>query len=184
MRGTFLGLLAIATGASALMASARVTPRCSAPRCAAAPASSVDEVDVVVIGSGLAGLSCAGLMASRGYKVAVLEQHYEIGGCAHEFNVNLEGRPVPSEVLARKPEPVFKFEAGPSLYSGLSMDKSPNPLKHIFQMIGEEPEWINYDTWGGTSRTEMNACRHRPMLLRPATTPLPLAVGDQPCRAC
>jgi phytoene dehydrogenase-like protein len=115
---------------------------------AATAAAADEEVDVVVIGSGIAGLSCAGLLASRGYKVAVLEQHYEIGGCAHEFNVNLEGRAVPSEELARKPEPVFKFEAGPSLYSGLSPSRSPNPLKHVFQMIGEEPEWINYDTWG------------------------------------
>ena len=78
----------------------------------------------------------------------MLEQHYEIGGCCHEFNVNMEGKPVPSELLAKKPQPVFKFEAGPSLYSGLSDERSPNPLKHIYQMIGEEPEWINYDTWG------------------------------------
>merc|ERR1719353_2398276 len=146
MRGIFLvGLLAGASGARALLASARVTPRCGVPRCA----SSVDdEVDVIVIGSGLAGLSCAGLLASRGYKVAVLEQHYEIGGCAHEFAVNLEGKTVPTDLLAKNPQPVFKFEAGPSLYSGLSPAASPNPLKHVFQMIGEEPEWINYDTWG------------------------------------
>ena len=78
----------------------------------------------------------------------MLEQHYEIGGCCHEFNVNMEGKPVPSALLAKKPQPVFKFEAGPSLYSGLSDERSPNPLKHIYQMIGEEPEWINYDTWG------------------------------------
>ncbi|EOD22693.1 hypothetical protein EMIHUDRAFT_447628 [Emiliania huxleyi CCMP1516] len=97
---------------------------------ACAPAS--EEVDVVW----------------SGLKVAVLESHYEIGGCAHEFNVNMDGKPVPSELLAKKPQPVFKFEAGPSLYSGLSADASPNPLKHIFQMVGEEPEWINYDTWG------------------------------------
>ena len=25
---------------------------------------------------------------------------------------------------------------------------SPNPLKHVFQIIGEEPEWITYDRWG------------------------------------
>ena len=111
-------------------------------------AATADEVDVVVIGSGLGGLSCAGLMASRGYKVAVLEQHYEIGGCAHEFCMDLEGRAIPTEQLAKNPQPVFRFEAGPSLYSGLSPDASPNPLKHIYQMIGEEPEWINYDTWG------------------------------------
>ena len=103
---------------------------------------------MVVIGSGYGGLSCAGLLATSGLQVAVLEQHYEIGGCAHEYAVNMEGRAIPSELLARKPEPVFKFEAGPSLYSGLSPERSPNPLKHIFQMIGEEPEWINYDTWG------------------------------------
>lgn len=117
---------------------------------AAAPAATVEEeVDVVVIGSGLAGLSCAGLLASRGDKVCVLEAHYEIGGCAHEFCVDLDGRTIPSAALAKQPDTqVFRFEAGPSLYSGLSPAASPNPLKHIFQMIGEEPEWINYDTWG------------------------------------
>ena len=129
-------------------------PRARGPvAVASAPSVSNDaatpsEVDVVVIGSGYGGLSCAGLLATSGLQVAVLEQHYEIGGCAHEYAVNMEGRAIPSELLARKPEPVFKFEAGPSLYSGLSPERSPNPLKHIFQMIGEEPEWINYDTWG------------------------------------
>ena len=78
----------------------------------------------------------------------MLEQHYEIGGCCHEFNVNMAGKPIPSALLAKSPQPVFKFEAGPSLYSGLSAERSPNPLKHIYQMIGEEPEWLTYDTWG------------------------------------
>jgi hypothetical protein len=32
--------------------------------------------------------------------------------------------------------PMYKFEAGPSLYSGLSQERSPNPLKNVFQMIG------------------------------------------------
>ena len=108
-----------------------------------------EEVDVVVVGAGLAGLSCAGLLAACGKKVAVLEQHYEIGGCAHEFCVGLDGKTIPTKALADKPDtPVFRFEAGPSLYSGLSPDESPNPLKHVFQMIEEEPEWITYDTWG------------------------------------
>lgn len=102
-----------------------------------------ETVDVVVIGSGIGGLSCAGLLAASGLEVAVLEAHYELGGCAHEFAMNMQGKAVPSSR-----EEAFKFEAGPSLYSGLSSERSPNPLKHVFQMIEEEPEWIPYDTWG------------------------------------
>ena len=173
-----------------------LTRTLAAPRLAVrAAVAESEEVDFVVVGSGIGGLSCAGLLAASGYtvtalprcqppstyivacvvsstahlclstvlvssasatststtllwQVAVLEQHYEIGGCCHEFNVNMAGKPIPSALLAKSPQPVFKFEAGPSLYSGLSAERSPNPLKHIYQMIGEEPEWINYDTWG------------------------------------
>ncbi|MEM1010244.1 MAG: FAD-dependent oxidoreductase, partial [Myxococcota bacterium] len=89
------------------------------------------EVDVVVIGSGLAGLCCAALLSHVGKSVVVLESHDTPGGCAHGW----ERRG-------------FHFESGPSLYSGLSQDKSPNPLKNVFQIIGEEPEWITYDRWG------------------------------------
>ena len=125
---------------TALSRRASSSPRLAAP---------AEEVDVVVVGSGIAGLSCAGLLASRGLQVAVLEAHYEIGGCTHEYAVGMDGRTIPSAALAKKPDvPVFRFEVGPSLYSGLSPDASPNPLKHIFQMIGEEPEWLIYDTWG------------------------------------
>ena len=123
-------LLPSALVAPPLAAPRTATPLALAPSRLASPRMAAEEeVDVVVIGSGLGGLSCAALLASRGLKTAVLEQHYEIGGCAHEFSVNMQGRPVPTELLRRKPEPVFKFEAGPSLYSGLSPDASPNPLK-------------------------------------------------------
>lgn len=89
------------------------------------------ETDVIVIGSGLAGLSCAALLAHCGKKVAVLESHDTIGGCAHGW----ERRG-------------FHFESGPSLYSGFSSDESPNPLKNIYQIIGQDCEWITYDRWG------------------------------------
>jgi len=110
-----------------------------------------EEYDVVVIGSGIGGLSCAGLLAAAGKSVCVLEAHYELGGCAHEYAVGLDGQTIPSarlDELGEEAPPTFKFEAGPSLYSGLSPSASPNPLKHVYQMVGEEPEWITYDAWG------------------------------------
>lgn len=109
-----------------------------------------EEVDCIVIGSGIGGLSCAGLLAATGRTVKVLEKHYEIGGCAHEFYMNMEGRAVPSAAIKSEAakRSLFHFEAGPSLYSGLSDERSPNPLKHVYQMIEEEPEWITYDQWG------------------------------------
>jgi len=47
-----------------------------------------DEVDYVVIGSGIGGLSCAALLGYYGYSVTVLESHYLPGGCAHSFTLN------------------------------------------------------------------------------------------------
>lgn len=41
------------------------------------------EADVVVIGSGIGGLSCAALLAKYGLQVTVLESHGAIGGAAH-----------------------------------------------------------------------------------------------------
>jgi len=90
-----------------------------------------EEVDVVVIGSGLAGLSCAALLSHCDKKCVVLEAHDTPGGAAHGW----ERRG-------------FHFESGPSLYSGFSTDESPNPLKNVFQIIGEDAEWITYDRWG------------------------------------
>ncbi|KAK1642421.1 hypothetical protein QYE76_060226 [Lolium multiflorum] len=45
------------------------------------------EADVVVIGSGLGGLCCAGLLAMYGLDVVVLESHDRPGGAAHSFDV-------------------------------------------------------------------------------------------------
>ena len=93
--------------------------------------SAREEYDVLVIGSGIGGLSAAAALASTGLSVAVCESHDSPGGAAHEWEVK-----------------GFHFESGPSLYAGLSPAASPNPLKHVFQIIGEEPEWITYDRWG------------------------------------
>lgn len=60
-----------------------------------------DEYDVVVIGSGLGGLTAANMLARNGYSVLLLEQHYKLGGMAtwfkrpggHIFDISLHGFP-------------------------------------------------------------------------------------------
>ena len=44
-----------------------------------------DNLDAIVIGSGIGGLSTAILLAKAGKKVLVLEQHDQAGGCCHTF---------------------------------------------------------------------------------------------------
>lgn len=61
-----------------------------------------DYYDVVVIGSGLGGLTGANTLAKAGYSVLLLEHHYQIGGLAtwfrrkggHIFDISLHGFPV------------------------------------------------------------------------------------------
>ena len=38
------------------------------------------DIDTIVIGSGMGGLSCAAVLGRLGYKVLVLEQHYDVAG--------------------------------------------------------------------------------------------------------
>lgn len=73
------------------------------------------EADVVVIGSGLGGLCCAGLLARYGQDVLVLESHDRPGGAAHSFDIK-----------------GFNFDSGPSLFSGFqSRGPQANPLAQV-----------------------------------------------------
>lgn len=44
-----------------------------------------NEYDVIIVGSGIGGLSCGALLCKRGYKVLALEQHYQVGGYCSSF---------------------------------------------------------------------------------------------------
>ncbi|MGK7946996.1 MAG: phytoene desaturase family protein [Microcystaceae cyanobacterium] len=91
----------------------------------------MSDIDIVVIGSGIGGLCSAALLAKYGFSVVVCESHNIAGGAAHGFERN-----------------GFKFDSGPSLYSGLSYSPSPNPLRQVLDAIEEDAQWINYDAWG------------------------------------
>ena len=94
-------------------------------------AKKIDNVDYIIIGSGIGGLSAAALLNYYGYTTLVLESHYLSGGCAHTFE--RDG---------------FKFDAGPSLWNG--MDTRPyNPLRQILELIGEgnSIKYKKYDGW-------------------------------------
>jgi len=61
-----------------------------------------DEYDVIVIGSGLGGLTAANVLGRNGHTVLLLEQHYKLGGLAtwfkrpggQIFDISLHGFPV------------------------------------------------------------------------------------------
>ncbi|WP_353933093.1 NAD(P)/FAD-dependent oxidoreductase [Okeanomitos corallinicola TIOX110] len=106
--------------------------------------------DVIVIGSGIGGLSAAALLARYGKRVLVCESHTIPGGAAHSFKRR-----------------GFEFDSGPSFYCGLTGSQSLNPLKQILDVLGETLPVIPYDPLGhyhfpeGTFAVYSNAERYR-----------------------
>lgn len=123
---------------------------------AAPPSLTSHETDVVVIGSGIGGLSCAALLSKvYGLDVTVLEAHYRPGGAAHSFTRN-----------------GYDFEAGPSLYNGMAgRGPGANPLALVLQAIGEgDLPLIRYNQWRvhlpeGTFDTGVGSAQFREMLV-------------------
>mmetsp|Transcript_15069 Transcript_15069/g.25675 ORF Transcript_15069/g.25675 Transcript_15069/m.25675 type:complete len:694 (-) Transcript_15069:2072-4153(-) len=81
------------------------------------------EYDIIVIGSGMGGLSCSALSAKYGSKVLCLESHIKVGGSAHTFSRMHDGGK-------------YSFEVGPSIFEGLDRP-SLNPLRMIFDILEE-----------------------------------------------
>ena len=74
----------------------------------------VPKADVVVIGRGIGGLCCAGLLARYEEDVLVLESHHQDRGVAHAFEVK-----------------GYKFDSSP-LFSGFqSSGHQANPFAQV-----------------------------------------------------
>ena len=89
------------------------------------------ETDVVIIGSGVGGLTAGALLAKYGMRVTVCESHpYAAGGALHSWK--RDG---------------YTFESGPSLWSSLGSRPSVNPLGQVLDALDEELELLEYNDW-------------------------------------
>jgi len=88
--------------------------------------------EVIVIGSGIGGLTAAALLARYHKRVLVCESHAIAGGAAHSFSRR-----------------GFTFDSGPSFYCGLGNQRpSLNPLRQVLDLLGESLEVVSYDPLG------------------------------------
>jgi phytoene dehydrogenase-like protein len=117
------------------------TRRCRRHPSATAAPESPRTYDVVVIGSGLGGLTCAALLSAAYAKsVCVLEAHTLAGGAAHAFTRRVPNRPDLAPLT---------FDSGPHLHSGLRRTRTTsNPLAHALRAVGARVPVVTYRAWG------------------------------------
>mmetsp|Transcript_24746 Transcript_24746/g.66756 ORF Transcript_24746/g.66756 Transcript_24746/m.66756 type:complete len:452 (+) Transcript_24746:317-1672(+) len=85
-------------------------------------------IDYIIVGSGLAGMTTAALLAKAGHKVLVLEQHDVAGGATHTFT-----------------EKGFEFDVGIH-YIGERMTSNLSICRRLFEVISDGGiEWSKCD---------------------------------------
>ncbi len=91
----------------------------------------MQDSDLIVIGSGIGGLTAAGLLVRYRKRVIVCESHTIPGGAAHGFRRR-----------------GFEFDSGPSFYCDLSDARSLNPVKEVLDVLGESLKAVCSDLLG------------------------------------
>lgn len=139
-----------------------------------------NHYDVIVIGSGLAGMTAANYLAKSGRSVLLLEQHYNYGGMAtwfrrkggHIFDISLHGFPVGMIKSCRK---YWTQEIADSIVQlkGIRFDNPQFQLETTFDRVdftrllveqfGIEPETIErfFDTARGMDFYDDNSMTTR-----------------------
>lgn len=111
-----------------------------------------NEYDVIIVGSGVGGLTCGALLSKKGYKVLVLEQHYQVGGYCSSFKrkgfiftagvENISGlwEKGPNSYLLKelglKKEDLFVRNTVRYIFKGKEIDTSPN-LEGFVKLLSE-----------------------------------------------
>ncbi|MDI6822297.1 MAG: FAD-dependent oxidoreductase [Actinomycetota bacterium] len=121
-----------------------------------------NEYDAIIVGSGIGGLTCGTLLSKRGYKVLILEQHYQVGGYCSSFqrkgfifNTGVEDvsglwEKGPLTYLLRelelKKEDLFVRNTSRYIFRGDEIDKPRNLeefIKLLSEMFPDEKESIS-----------------------------------------
>lgn len=143
------------------------------------------DYDVVIIGSGVGGLTCACLLAKEGMKVLVLEQCSRIGGCCSNYDVNGFKPDVGAvfvighnlyyklfELLDLKLEDYLQFKLIDPVYDAVLEDgtrtllpRDPDELKSVIKEIAPD-DVNNFDRYLSDMKTIYDSfisALHKPM---------------------